>query len=571
MRTINSLSMSSLAVLLLAVLAVFLSNLHGGSAKRTLSPRAHRIICVAVFALGCFIRLFRLGTLPEGISAEEALVGVQAKALWQTGGFLFDGQLTTQLAQWTGESSGPLLAVLTAPFVGLFGLNAWTTRLPLALLSCAAIAAAYGIGSRLSGKRAARWCLTIYALCPYFVLSARMTCGACTAVCLLPMAVYALLKGMERPVYLYAGAILMGLMAYAQDMYFFISPLAVLIACCTAAAYGMKKRHALCAGALGMLICLPAVLTLWVNLSGAEGFDLLGIVHIPALESFDKAQSVLDTLTPGYEHELFRWKVWAVILGAVFQVVGHLNISGELFAPQGLLVLYVISIPLMLLGGFALFRGFLQGRRSERTKRYGRVMVLLLAAATLTCLVLYGSVGVLNTDAGCTSVFDYSSVFLFDALLMAAGLCRVERRSSAGISAVSTLFAACFVMLCLHLFGAGYRDNANVYFYGFGDLSAKAESIRHETDAKVNITGTVYPHIAPSDAAEMMYLYAVDADMKELRNLRGEAYEVIYAPGVEEPDAHQVYLVAPKDITTWDLTPFDYEENGEYVLLRPHS
>lgn len=569
MRTINSLSMSSLAVLLLAVLAVFLSNLHGKSAHKALSPRAHRIICVAVFALGCFIRLFRLGTLPEGISAEEALVGVQAKALWQTGGFLFDGQLTTQLAQWTGESSGPLLAVLTAPFVGLFGLNAWTTRLPLALLSCAAMVAAYGIGSRLSGKRAARWCLTIYALCPYFVLSARMTCGACAAVCLLPIAVYALLKGMKRPACLYAGAILMGLMAYAQDMYFFISPLAVLIACCTAAAYGMKKRHALGACVMGLLICLPAMLTLWVNLSGAEGFDFLGIMHIPAVESFDKAQSVFDTLIPGYEFELFRWKVWAVITGGVFQVVGHLNISPELFAPQGLIVLYVISLPLMLLGGFVLLRGYLQGRRPERAQRFGRVMVLLLAAATLVCLVLYGSVGVLNTDTGCTSVFDYSSVFLFDALLMAAGLCRMERKSSTGVSTVSALFAACFVMLCLHLFGAGYRDNANVYFHGFGDLTAKAESIRRETDAKVNITGTVYPHIAPSDAAEMMYLYAADADMKEVRQLREEAYEVIYAPGVEEPDPHQVYLVTPKDITAWDLSLFHYEENGEYVLLSP--
>lgn len=571
MRTINSLSMSSLAVLLLAVLTVFLSNLHGGSAKKALSRRAHRVICAAVFATGCFVRLFRLGTLPEGISAEEALVGVQAKALWQTGGFLFDGQLTTQLAQWTGESSGPLLAVLTAPFVGLFGLNAWTTRLPLALLSCAAMAAAYGIGSRLSGKRAARWCLTIYALCPYFVLSARMTCGACAAVCLLPIAVYALLKGMEHPGCLYAGAILMGLIAYAQDMYFFISPLSVVIACGTAAAYGVKKRHALGACVLGMLICLPAMLTLWVNLSGANGFDLLGIMHIPALESFDKSQSVFDTLTPGFEYELFRWKVWAVILGAVFQVVGHMNISGELFAPQGLIVLYVISIPLMLLGGFALLRGLLQGKRSERRQRFGRVMILLLAAATLVCLVLYGSVGMLNTDSGCTSVYDYSSVFLFDALLMAAGLCRMERKSSAGVSAVSSLFAACFVMLCLHLFGAGYRDNANVYFRGFGDLAVKAQSIQRETDVKVNITGRVYPHIAPSDAAEMMYLYAADADMKEVRNLRGEAYEVIYAPGVEEPDPHQVYLVTPNDITTWDLSPFNYEENGEYVLLCPIS
>lgn len=571
MRTINSLTTSSLAVLLPAVLTAFLSNLHGGTAKRVLSPRAHRAICAAVFVMGCFVRLFRLGTLPEGISAEEALVGVQAKALWQTGGFLFDGQLTTQLAQWTGESTGPLLAVLTAPFIGLFGLNTWTTRLPLALLSCAAMAAAYGIGSRLGGKRAARWCLTIYALCPYFVLSARMTCGACAAACLLPIAVYALLKGMEHPGCLYAGSILMGLMAYAQDMYFFISPLAVVLACGTAAAYGMKKRHALGACALGMLICLPAMLTLWVNLSGAEGFDLLGIVHIPALESFDKAQSVFDALIPGYECTLLLQKFWAVITGGVFQVLGHLNISAELFAPQGLLALYVISIPLMLLGGFALLRGLLQGKRPERCQRFGRVMILLLAAATLVCLVLYGSVGVLNTDTGCTSVFDYSSVFLFDALLMAAGLCRMERKSSAGVSAVSALFAACFVMLCLHLFGAGYRDNANVYFRGFGDLAAKAEGIRKETDAKVNITVRVYPHIAPSEAAEMMYLYATNADMREVKNLRGEAYEVIYAPGVEEPDPHQVYLVTPGDITTWDLSLFDYEENGEYVLLSPIS
>ena len=43
-------------------------------------------------------------------------------------------------------------------------------RLPLALLSCAAMPAAYGLGEALSGRRAARWMLTIAALCPIFVL-----------------------------------------------------------------------------------------------------------------------------------------------------------------------------------------------------------------------------------------------------------------------------------------------------------------------------------------------------------------------------------------------------------------
>ena len=180
-------SMSSLIVLGLGILAIVLPHLRVGTASKTLSDRAHYRICVVLLAVGCFVRLFRLGTLPYGISAEEALVGVQAKALWQTGGFLFDGGLTTQLTQWAGESSGPLLAAITAPFVGLLGMTQWATRLPLALLSCAAMPAMYGLGNLIGGKRAARWCLTAYAICPYFVLAARMTAAANAAVFLLPI------------------------------------------------------------------------------------------------------------------------------------------------------------------------------------------------------------------------------------------------------------------------------------------------------------------------------------------------------------------------------------------------
>ena len=153
-----------------------------------MSEKTHRAICGAAIAAGVLVRLARLTSLPAGISAEEALVGVQAKALWQTGGFLFGQGLTTQLSQWAGETTGPLLAVLTAPFVGLFGMSKLTVRLPLALLSCAAMPAAYGLGEALSGRRAARWMLLIAALCPIFVLEARMTCGSCAALYLLPIA-----------------------------------------------------------------------------------------------------------------------------------------------------------------------------------------------------------------------------------------------------------------------------------------------------------------------------------------------------------------------------------------------
>ncbi|MFR2020723.1 MAG: hypothetical protein ACLS6G_09570 [Christensenellales bacterium] len=48
--------------------------------------------------------------------------------------------------------------MLTAPFVGLFGMSKLTVRLPLALLSCAAMPAAYGLGEALSGGRARGCC-----------------------------------------------------------------------------------------------------------------------------------------------------------------------------------------------------------------------------------------------------------------------------------------------------------------------------------------------------------------------------------------------------------------------------
>lgn len=561
-------TISSLIILALSTVVIVLSNMRFDQQKREVSDSAHRALCVGVFLIGCFFRLFCLGTLPEGISAEEALVGMQAKSLWQTGGSLFDGILTTQFAQWTGESTGPLLATITAPFVGLLGMTAWTVRLPLALLSCAAMPAAYALGCELSGKRAGRWMLVIYALCPYFVLSARLTCGANAAVCLLPIALWALIKGLDKPAYAYAGAVLMALLAYAQNMYFFISPVVIVAAALIGAKSKEKRIHAISAGALGVLVCLPAMLTLWVNLKGLEGFSWLGIVQIPALSGFDKADSIFDGLTPANAWWNIRNKVWAVITGGVFQILEHMNISREMLAPSGMGALYIISIPLMMLGGFSVLHNALEGNSPERRHVAGRILVVAASIITFAALIIYGSVGSLDLD-GCTSVFDYSSLLIFDALLMTAGLCRTERKNAMGSCAISGLLCVCVALLGIHLFGGGYKMNANTYFVGFGDAAVEAKRIQDETGTKVNVTSTVYPHITPSDAAEIMYLYAIDADTKNASERYGKEYEVIYAPGMDGPDPEQIYFISQEDVTMWDFDGMDYKEIGDYVVLSP--
>ena len=565
------LDISALVILVLSVCVVIYANHPSHSNDMQVQDCMHRMVCVGLFAVGCVLRLLQLTSLPAGVAADEALVGVQAKTLWQTGGYFPDGRLTTYFEYWKGEQAGTLLAALTAPFVGMMGMNAFSVRVPLALLSCASMPAAYGLGKELAGKRAARWCLMAYALCPYFVLCARMTNSANAAVYLAPVALYLLVSGVKRPCFLYGGAAVVALMAYAQMMYLWISPAVIVIAAIVYALYGGKKRHALGAAALGLTICLPGIMTLWVSISESDAITLFGVVDIPVLDTVralkEKNGVSVGNLFAMSKARMTIKRVWQTIIGCIFQIIMHDNISSALFAPVGMLALYAVSVPLMILGAVSLAVRRVDGKMAEKEYIPGRMMICLFFAAALWFVVLYGSDGV-AIWTGTTSVYDYSAIFCFDVLLMAAGLCRIERKSRVGIAAMCAIFCTSVVMLIGHLFGGSYQMNANVYFGGFREAAWCAGQIQESTHGVVNVTNTVYPHIQPSEAAEMMYLYASDADMRE--TVLGELkYEVIYPRGIDNPDPEQVYLVTAEETVAWDIDAFDYEDYGQYVILRP--
>lgn len=565
------LSIAGVIVMLLGGLLAALPDLLPADVRQRpegeMGPRAGKAACVALFAAGCFLRLWRLGDLPSGLSAEEALVGVQAKSLWQTGGFLFDGDLSALFTQWQGEPCGPLLSTLTAPFVGLMGMTPLATRLPLALISCAAMPAAYALGDALAGKRAGRWCLAAYALCPFFALTARLTYGASAAVCLMPVAVWLLVEGAKRKAALYAGALATALLCYAQDMFFFLSPAFIVAACLIAAAYGMKKRNAVGAALLGLAVCVPALLTLWVNMSGREGFTWLGMIEIPKLQEFDKSWLFAATADASGALRHAWDRLWSVLAASVFQCVYHENISAELYAPGGLLALFAFSVPLIFLGALSLAMRRLHGVHAAGRCAAGRAMIAAFACLTLTLLTLFGTDGVALLSSE-TNMTDYSAFFLFDVLLMTAGLCRIAHRNRLVSRTMGALFAAGFVFLTAHLTLGGYRQGANVYFDGFRELAVQAARESERLDAPVIVTEDVYPHREPNAAAEMMYLYATDADMAKART-RGAVCEARYLAQDESPAPGCIYLARPQDTLSWDYEGFEYFESAGFMLLVP--
>ncbi|MFR5796291.1 MAG: hypothetical protein ACLUI3_12600 [Christensenellales bacterium] len=84
-----------------------------------------------------------------------------------------------------------------------------------------------------------------------------MTCGSCAALYLLPIALWPDCARITKPAALYPGMIVLALTAYAQDMYFFIAPAAILACAIIALIFGRRKRHAAISGAIGLLCACP--------------------------------------------------------------------------------------------------------------------------------------------------------------------------------------------------------------------------------------------------------------------------------------------------------------------------
>lgn len=95
-------------------------------------------IVLAIFLLVSFLRLYKLGDVPHGMTWDEAAIGYNGYAT-----------LTTRRDEWLtrlpisfksfGDYKAPVAIYLNGPFTYLFGMKLWVVRLPFALagiLSC---------------------------------------------------------------------------------------------------------------------------------------------------------------------------------------------------------------------------------------------------------------------------------------------------------------------------------------------------------------------------------------------------------------------------------------------------
>ena len=106
-----------------------------------------RWLLVGILLVAAVLRLWRLGSIPPGLTPDEASLGYNAYSILKTGRDEY-GQLLPVIFKSFGDYTPGLDVYLTAPFVAVLGLSEFAVRLPSALFGIVIVYLFYLLAKR---------------------------------------------------------------------------------------------------------------------------------------------------------------------------------------------------------------------------------------------------------------------------------------------------------------------------------------------------------------------------------------------------------------------------------------
>lgn len=123
-----------------------------------------QILLIIILAFS--LRVYKLDKYPSGLTWDEAALGYNAYSIWKTGRDEY-GKLLPLVFKSFGDYKPGLYVYLTAPVVGIFGLNELTTRLPSAVFGALTVFFFYLLIKKLFADSLALIASFLLAICPW--------------------------------------------------------------------------------------------------------------------------------------------------------------------------------------------------------------------------------------------------------------------------------------------------------------------------------------------------------------------------------------------------------------------
>ncbi len=287
------------------------------------------ILCAAVA-----LRFYQLGSVPASPDWDEVALGYNAYSILKTGRDEYGTFLPLSIRSYD-DYKPPLYTYLTVPSVALFGLSAWSTRLPSAVMGVLAVVGVFVLAKELlrdlKNDYIPLFSSFLLAISPWHIQFSRIAFEANVGVTINIWAVAAFLAGLRKRAFLLVAALLfaLGMYAYHSERIFLPLLLCLLVAIYRKPLFReQNKNYIIGACILGALVIMPLVPVLFnrtamLRLRGTSVFtDQTALLSrdVKKLENDmnvgDKVGALLDnrrivwikTVIAGYlSHYSFRW------------------------------------------------------------------------------------------------------------------------------------------------------------------------------------------------------------------------------------------------------------------------
>ena len=238
----------------------------------------HNILFILILLLAAFFRFWQLGSLPSGLNWDEISHGYNAYSLLKTGKDQW-GQ-SWPIFNFRAYGDYPTAANLyfTLPFVALFGLNAWSIRLPAAIFGLLFVILNYYFAKLIfKNEKLALINMLLAALSPWTLFPSRGVFQSNLAQFFFLGGLYFFYKSLLKSKFAYLSALLFGISLYSYHNTRIVLPLLVTFLIFYFRKQLSTPHHYLSLG-LFLLLALPNLINLFSPESQARN-RWVGIIN----------------------------------------------------------------------------------------------------------------------------------------------------------------------------------------------------------------------------------------------------------------------------------------------------
>jgi len=170
----------------------------------------HQFILLAILGLAVLLRIPGLAIHPGGFENDEAAGGYAAYSILLTKRDEY-GKFLPLFLESVGDYRESLYPFLTIPFIQIFGLNEFSTRLPAALSGIFNVFIMYSIVKELFNKKIALVTALFLAISPWSIILNRLAFNLNLFPCFFCLGLLLFLKSLKRPNLLMLSSLIFGL------------------------------------------------------------------------------------------------------------------------------------------------------------------------------------------------------------------------------------------------------------------------------------------------------------------------------------------------------------------------